>query len=394
MIQSAVGERSMGKPAANKPDDVRKIQNLLKTVLGPTAPSMQAGVCNAAMKGAIATFQRAWGGTPDSTVDPQGQTLKRLDRLANALTLQPIAQGRVLDAWKDGKMISDGGGYSIALRTCDAGALPPASSGYALSLVVGNEANVIGVPIDRPNDLLSKANLGELLSAVDKLGMWGLPVPCRLQLRYKGAVITTSAPQTLQAPVPPHNGKLLPLDETNNGPRLTYQGDPAAKDFHGRMLVQVPGYAKYLFVYGGKFETHSGYRGFDCITYAGTACGASNMHMADSDDLAGSLGATRITIEHKDKDKDKSSGKDTSVKVELEDTDPAYVKEFFAASTTGYFLMWSGGHIVLVVDGEVHEFKASAPSGYAHTPVAKWLEPYKTKKLTVRRLPGKPARAA
>jgi hypothetical protein len=48
---------------------------------------------------------------------------------------------------------------------------------------------------------------------------------------------------------------------------------------------------------------------------------------------------------------------------------------------------------VLVANGEVHEFKASAPSGYACTPVLEWLEPYKTKKLTVRRLPKKPLHA-
>jgi hypothetical protein len=79
--------------------------------------------------------------------------------------------------------------------------------------------------------------------------------------------------------------------------------------------------------------------------------------------------------------------------VKLELADPEYVKEFFAGPSAGYYLMWSGGHIVLVADGQVNEFKASTPSGYTCTAVAQWLEPYKTKKLTVRKLPGKPARA-
>jgi hypothetical protein len=69
------------------------------------------------------------------------------------------------------------------------------------------------------------------------------------------------------------------------------------------------------------------------------------------------------------------------------------VKEYFAGASNGYFLMWSGGHVVIVANGEVHEFKASVPSGYCRTEVAKWLAPYKTKKLTVRQLPSNPVRA-
>jgi hypothetical protein len=79
--------------------------------------------------------------------------------------------------------------------------------------------------------------------------------------------------------------------------------------------------------------------------------------------------------------------------VKLDNADPADVKEFFKTHLSGYFLLWSGGHIVIVANGTVHEFKASTPSGYATTPVDKWLEPYKTKKLTVRKLAGKPALA-
>jgi hypothetical protein len=184
---------------------------------------------------------------------------------------------------------------------------------------------------------------------------------------------------------------MLPLDETNNGAKLTYQGDPDAKDFHGRMFAQVAGYQKFPFIWAGEFETDPQFRGFDCITYAGTACGASNSHMAESDDLATSLGASEV--EHVHKARDPKTGKDTIQKIKLEAADPAYVKEFFAGTPAGYYLMWSSGHIVIVADGEVHEFKASAPSGYARTAVAQWLEPYKTKKLTVRKLPNKPARA-
>ena len=42
-ISAAVGDKSMGKPAPNKPDDVKKIQALLKKALGSSAPGQIQG---------------------------------------------------------------------------------------------------------------------------------------------------------------------------------------------------------------------------------------------------------------------------------------------------------------------------------------------------------------
>jgi hypothetical protein len=360
-------------------------------VFGPFAPKFVDGKCNTEMKDAIAAFQRVWGGPSDSTVDPGGRTLSRLDRLAHPVVLQPIELDRVRERRNNGKVTSDGGGYKIAFLTCDGDPLPPPGRGYGVFLVVMNDANAIDVTARPPNDLLSQGNVGDLLRILDNMNLWGIPVQCRVQVRYRGAVITTSNSKPLQAPVVPHNGKMLPLDQENNGAKLTYQGDPEAKDFHGRMFAEVPGFRKNLFVYGGMFETRNEFRGFDCITYAGTACGASTSHMAASADLAESLQSSPVTVTHKKIDP--KSGKQTTVNVQLEKADPSHVKAFFAAKPDGYFLMWSGGHIVIVANGWVHEFKHSAPSGYAQTNVTNWLEPYHTSKLTVRRLQEKPVRA-
>lgn len=380
-LSGSVGDKSMGRPAPNKPDDVKKVQGLLRKAYGAAAPGFVDGVCDGKLKAAVVEFQKLWGGAPDGTVDPHGQTLKRLDRLANPLVLKQITLGLVAK-----------GGYVIAFTTCDDGPLPAAGKGYTLHLCFADQSNAIEVTNRPASDLLSKDNLGAVLTIFEKLDLWATPVQCRLQLRYRGAVVSASDPQVLIAPVRPHNGRMLPLDEEGNGPKLTYQGDAATKDFHGRMFAQVAGYDKCVFVWAGKFETNADHRGFDCITYAGTACGAANTHMASSADLADSLGAA--VIEHTVKVKDPTTGKEASLKVKLEEADPSYVKEFFSETTTGWFLMWSGGHIVVVADGSVHEFKASSPSGYCCTPqVATWLQPYKSAKLTVRRLPNRPARA-
>lgn len=400
MISEAVGHqvRLMGKPlpAPNRPDDVRKIQVLLKRSLGPSAPIFTDGKCDDSMKNAIAEFQRAWG-IPDGTVDKNGHTLKNLNRLANPLALKPIATCKVVN-----------GGYTIGYTTCDGGPLPPAGKAYTLHLGFPAETNSIEVTGQPQNDLLSyRHNLSKVLAIFERLACWGRTVQCQLYLKYKGSLISSSNTQLLDAPVQPHNGRMLPLDEVNNGPKLTYQGNVDKDEFYGRMFAQVPGYDKNVFIYAGSFETNNNFRGFDCITYAGTTCGASNLHMADSLDLANSLGATSIDHMHRlVKDpktgkeafdhthaKDTKTGKETGVTVKLENADPVCVKDFFAAAPAGYFLMFSTGHIVVVANSEVNEFKASPPSGYCCTKVADWLEPYKTMKLTVRRLPNKPARA-
>jgi hypothetical protein len=137
----------------------------------------------------------------------------------------------------------------------------------------------------------------------------------------------------LACPVHPHNGKMLPLDQDNNGPKLTYQGNPVTKDFHGRTFARVSGFDKYLFVYGGRLETNATYRGFDCITYAGTTCGASRNHQSEQNDLAESLGAETVSFTRRSRDQ--KTGKDTVSVSDLERADPADVKEFFSSKPGG-----------------------------------------------------------
>ena len=380
VISAAVGEKSAGKPAPNRPEDVKKVQVLLRKVFGSKVPSLVDGVCDDSMKSAIADFQRAWGAAAGSIVTPNSQTLRRLDRLANPLVLKPIKKGRVAY-----------GGYAVAFTTCDEGSLPARESGYTRHLCVLSDGNSIDVTDRKSGDLIVKENIGKLLVILENLNCWGTFVKCYLQVRYRGCVISTSEPQPLPAPVQPHNGRMLPLDESNNGPKLLYQGDPKAKDFHGRMFAQIAGYEKYVFIWAGAFETDNTKRGFDCITYVGTTCGGSNFHMHDSRDTCASLNTT--AVEHSRTSIDPKTKKLKDVLVTLDDANPADVKDFFATRPAGFFLMYSGGHIVIVGNGNVYEFKASTPSGYACTPVATWLAPYKKMKLTVRKLPGKPKRA-
>jgi hypothetical protein len=121
--------------------------------------------------------------------------------------------------------------------------------------------------------------------------------------------------------------------------------------------------------------------------------------MAESSDLAAALGATACTVSAEEEvPPPKGSPKGTApttktVTITLDSALPKHVKTFFTSNKTGSFLIYSGGHIVLVVDGTVHEF-SSSKGGYVSTAVDTWLEPYKEKRLTVRKLPNRPALAS
>src|SRR5438046_445986 len=152
VISAAVGEKSSGKPAPNRPDDVKKVQSLLQRVYGAKGPSLTDGVCDNAMKSAIASFQKLWGVMSDSTVAPNGETLRRLDRLANPLVLKPISLGLVAH-----------GGYAVSFVTCDGRSLPTRESGYTRHLCFPDEWNSLDVTDRPPGDLIGKENVGGML---------------------------------------------------------------------------------------------------------------------------------------------------------------------------------------------------------------------------------------
>jgi len=363
--------QSVGEGGINSPNDVVQIDALLHKIgmLPPICPLEKT------RNDAIRRFQEIWGlrsrGVFDGKIDPGGGTLAKLNATAAPLALKPIVLG-----------MAEHGAYLISF----APAAPPAPYRLWLGVwpVAGEYIDVTGAS---SSDVMTKDNLASLLELIKRKRAWGTPLQLRLYVALDNRVISESNPQNFICPVQPHNGKLLPLDEVNNGAKLTYQGNATAKppSFWGRMFHQVAGYEGYFFKYGGMLETDAAKRGFDCITYAGTVCGAPTTRMAASSDLVAAMGATACTVVTQD------GAAGETVTTTLDSAQPKYVKEFFKTNTTGSYLMYSGGHIVVVVDGVVHEF-SSSKQGYAATAVATWLEP-QVDRLTVRKLANKPALA-
>jgi hypothetical protein len=386
---------SVGEGGKNLPNDLAQIDNLLRKAGmlagGPATPQGRLA--------AIKKFQEICGirtaGKPDGKIDPGGMTLRRLNETASPLKLNPIKLGKIAN-----------GGYVISF-TPEA---PPKPYQLLLgpSFTPGDFLDVTGAS---HTDIMTAKNLPDLLKLIEKRNAWGQALAIKLFVALNGTVVSESVAQNLSCPVKPHNGKMLPLDQTNNGPTLTYQGDSATGPFYGRMFHKIEGFEGYFFKYAGNFETSNDHRGFDCITYAGTTCGAPVTSMAAAADLGAALGASKCTLEKPAPPPAPPKGPPTAAmgapavastaaaatpgaaKIELESTAPQNIKDYLAKDSTGYYLLWSGGHVVIVADGSVHEF-AYSKKGYATTPVETWLEPYKNTKLTLRKLPGKPPLAA
>src|SRR5207302_1171990 len=117
--------------------------------------------------------------------------------------------------------------------------------------------------------VFTKVLFGKLLPIIKRLNGWGASRLLYAYVRKDDQLISSSLPQFLPCPVQPHNGALLPLDETNNGPKLLYLGDSDHGPFYGRMLEYSEDLKQWLFKYGGVVETDNTKRGFDCITYVG-----------------------------------------------------------------------------------------------------------------------------
>lgn len=351
-IREAVGNKTtLGKPAPNRPEDVKVVQELLKQVLGSDAPVFRPGICDETMKNAIATFQRSMGrGTIDSTVEPRGGTLANLNRVASPLILNPITLKHIAL-----------GGYTISYRSVDRGAMP--GSGYTLTLQIGAGFGNLLVTNRPADDLIGVNNLPDLLRAIGIMGKWANDVECRLILRRGAAVVSTSEPAMLSAPVKPYEAGLgMALLDTPNVVDMTYAAhDPRGLD--GRYLWVNPIDGKYYFAYGCMFETDAKMRGLVCITYVGAVYGVDpNAKVANANKIKDKDGNVPATLNVMSAYGSQLSTYLNAKPVGMEAKREKDIVEFFKQHTAGTYIMFSAGHTTLVVDGRVHEFKP--PNGY------------------------------
>jgi len=327
VITKSVGE----DPAANEPGDVRKVQALLKHAL-PGKLVHVTGTCDKETVAAIREFQSIWIVRPDCRVDPRGATLKRLNEVTTPLRLNRIRLGRIKY-----------GGYLLSYS----GVVPPKL--YSLHLRILPASDSLDVTTRDKNDVMGADNLPNLLEIIGKNKLWGTPVRCQLILKQNALTVTESNIESFDAPVQPYAGTLKPgLGCPDGGPTLSYTGIAT-----GRMLYQPAIGGKYFFSFGGKFETSNAQRGLNCITYVGAVFGV--------DPASGALGSYGTQL----------ADHINATQCDMENKKEAEIKDFFKVEDTGTYIMWSSSHVVLVVDGTVHEF-CESKNGYSKTPVEDW----------------------
>jgi hypothetical protein len=100
-----------------------------------------------------------------------------------------------------------------------------------------------------------------VLAAIDQLGRWGENIQIWMVAYKAGALVGQSRPTSYLAHVKPFYGRLKISDMASALPRLTFPGSGV-----GRVLSR-PINGRYYFIYGGKLETASAMRGFDCTSF-------------------------------------------------------------------------------------------------------------------------------
>ncbi|HTS53784.1 MAG TPA: peptidoglycan-binding domain-containing protein [Burkholderiales bacterium] len=331
--------------SANQPADVLLVQRALnKLACDPKVA--ENGKADDDLIAAISDFQSSWLTAPDGKVDPGGATLRRLAYLANgAWMISPIATKKI-----------ERGGYRVGYE--------PAFSwnrNYRAYLTVHNlnlspSANLrrlgelphcIDVTNRNHRDVLSYEDLPQFLSTIGSFGdaIWGSKRYCAIYIARGDLIIGRSRNlAVMTCPIRPLNAKpavIMPEKDT----LPYYHGDGAP------LVTPTPINDKYWFRSGGEFVTDNDKRGLNCCTYPSAVYGLtsgtdSGEHIANA--IAGG----------------------TANDVDGESYDD--MMTFLTKHRTGTYLFWydysGGGHVVLVVDGEAHEWSQTT-GHYKHTSI-------------------------
>lgn len=240
----------------------------------------------------------------------------------NTLRLRPISLGKIRN-----------GGYVIGYD----GTLPV---GARLRLGLPDLNNSIDVTGRTKDDLLDFTNLARFLTCIGlNKTWWGRQGRCKLYVQVGQNVVAESNEQSFVCPVRPLVGRPSPaFGRGDSGPMLRYTGTPP-KYADGRYLFVPEIDGCHYFAFGGRFETDDAKRGFNCITFVGAVFGVdvnSGAMSSFGTQLAQHCGCTATDCENKSL---------------------AEAKAFFDQHPAGTYFMWSAHHIVLVVNGVVHEFR-------------------------------------
>lgn len=181
----------------------------------------------------------------------------------------------------------------------------------------------------------SKTQMVELFKLIDQGNLWSSIIDFYAIETTDGKPDkrTKSKTLSLRAPVAPFKGTVS-LKGLGADKGMIYTGNGK-----GRYLYTTPINGWYFLKYGPNFERDPKMRGFDCITYVGSANKTMAGMSGRGDGLASHLGAKKVNMEG----------------VSKED-----IVEFFKGDgKSGTYIAWWKTHCIAVVNGVVHEFSQS-----------------------------------
>ncbi|KIC08314.1 hypothetical protein RA19_20280 [Leisingera sp. ANG-M1] len=180
-----------------------------------------------------------------------------------------------------------------------------------------------------------KKSMVGLFKLLDQGKLWGKNVSFYAVETTDGKpdMKTCSKAVVLATPVAPFKGTVS-LEGIGKDTGMTYTGNGK-----GRYLYTAPINGWYFLKYGPNFERDPKMRGFDCITYVGSAMKTMSGMGGRGDGLAAHLGASKVDMEDVTKDK---------------------VVEFFGKDgKSGTYIAWWSTHCIAVKNGTVYEFSQS-----------------------------------
>ncbi len=367
----------------NHAEDVRKIEALLNDTLRIARPMPVDGICDHQLVSVICDVQRELGLTPDGVISPTGKTLRLLNGIAHPAELTKAQVGNF-----------EKGMYDIAYREYYEDPKFPACFDLLLSLgnanpmvYVGGEVPAseyefaIDVREERRSDVLTKDNIVKFLDALARLKLWAKKCKLRLYLIHERRLVWQSNEREIDAPVAPYEGRLTPaaFGTAPSQPKMVYVGT-GGHPFIGRRLWKIG--AKYWFRYGSRVTTENQHRGMDCINFVGSVYQiatrlppTANPYFS-SPNMADELGASPVvwteTLPPPAPPQPGQQPVPPQQPLQIangQGTGEAIKKYFEDPTRTQTYLIWTGGHIRIIVNKTVHEW-AHSSNGYKSGPVS------------------------
>lgn len=359
----------------NHPTDVMNVQILINRVYRASAPIGVTGMVDETTLAAIRGAQQMVGEQPDGVIRPFGPTLRLLNAIGTAETIAAAHPIRRDEGAYALKYQETGPGLEIAARDFPEGfevlahfGRPDyrARAGLPMAADIRDTRCVslgrhLGPQLFGTVQRTARARCDAFIGIVDKHDFWGTKIGLIIYLLREGIIVWASEPCPLPAPVRPFDGTLTPagIGADAGQPRMVYCGT-GKKPFIGRFLKRIAGHR--MFYYGGILETDNRLRGFDCTTFAGNSLGLDerNAQLTSSPAVASGLGATAVTWSFPAPSPTAPPGTPPPVPTHTitngVGTGTAVKKYFADAANTGTYLIWTTGHIIVIINKVTYDW--------------------------------------